>query len=79
MCQNPALVESLAKDHLGELRRTAAAAAQARRGDGRARVLDLARRRAGWALVDVGLHLVGASIAARRSPATERRPPYSFS
>jgi hypothetical protein len=64
MHQNPALVEALARDHVAELQHSAEAAALGRQADGRShRVVDAARRRTGWLLVDVGLRLAAGGGA----------------
>jgi hypothetical protein len=57
MNQNPALLKALTEDRVAELRRSAAAARSGRapqRGPG---VIDAARRRTGWLLIDTGLRL----------------------
>jgi hypothetical protein len=55
---NPTLVQALVRDHVAELQQSAEAAALGRQRETRSnRVVDAAKRRTGWLLVDVGLRL----------------------
>lgn len=62
MCLNhPALVQALARDRAAELRHSACVSAPVHRTEPRSRFTDMARHRAGWLLVDLGLRLASPS------------------
>lgn len=57
MCQNPALLQVIARDRAAALRRGPGSAARDRRVAREVGVRGTARRTAGWLLVDLGLRL----------------------
>lgn len=73
MCQHPSLVEALAKDRVAELRRNASATAPSGR-ERRPSIVETARHRSGWLLVDIGIRLAVPHTAVSSPVRSERRP-----
>ena len=73
MCQNPALVEALARDRVAELRQRAETGVGSRPSERRARMIEAVRHATGWLLVDMGLRLALSRGTVNQSLGAGRR------
>jgi hypothetical protein len=71
--QHPAVLEALVRDRVVERRLTGTASSRSQREGGRYRVTEVARRGAGWLLVEWGLRLAMPRGAVVRPVARGQR------